>query len=463
MRMTSQIHTEVLRVRKKIRNSPEKIELDDLILSSFGNLQGDSSDRYINYENLRQILIDDEVGEDKILGFEKAYNFSTEHHKENKKRFDGTPFYFHLDKVMLMIAVFGVTSETIDLMSKAALHDVLDNLPKGVDRRKTQKKLYENFNASIVDDVVTMSDSEKSDGFMHKYQIRKQHMGEMLDVKNGNMDPWIIHVFDRLENHKNAEKFLSVPKVRMKLEESWTYYLPIAQSLHPALGHAMKSQLRFLRDSDSYEPELLGSTGSVNPVEIYAPSSYMALKAIFPEVPVQGSLNLSAQDEKDNAGEIILLNRNRAIETSNILYGSIFNQFDIPSTAGLWDVMNTNENQIYDSQPSWMCTILDASVETDESRRLMGEFSNVATFMLQDSFTNTPIYHITFTNPKEDELLKEIEARIFKMDGLRVGYQKESNPYVQTEANSHALYFLPTVNSFLQVNYTLIDKVDVLN
>jgi hypothetical protein len=411
--MSNQIYEEVLRVREKIRKSPGDIELDDLIFTNNLTIRGESSEDgkecYISKENLFAILEGDGVD---ITEFEKAYDFSRTHHA-GQYRNDETAFYFHLDRIMLMLAVLGVENKTIDLMSVAALHDVVDNPPK-IDgqpkkREDTLAEIKElNLGDEVYDAIEIMSDTKKTKKFMGKWDIRKDTVTKYFDSQSPNLVEWIVRVCDRLENHVGTENYFA-PKRRMKLEESWTYYLPMAQALHPVLGSIMKKQLSKLSEFDSYKPELLTSFGQKGQVEIYAPSSYMALKSIVPGLCINESFSLPNYTKSSSPDHIIHLNRERAGAVSQVLYKSIIQNYEIPSTELLWDVVGGRDR----------------------------------------SKINVQKRNIVFTHSSgTDALLKVMEQGIFANEGLRIGYQ--------TKENAHAAYFLPKQNILLQIEHVCI-------
>lgn len=250
-------------VRAKIETRPEEVTLEDLLLSApeYKELRGEiDKTQYVSYDTLLAILEKDgELAQSTKNKFEAAYIYAKNHHDGQIRKKEGVPFFYHVERIMLMMAMFGIKPGNEDLMPILALHDVFDN-PKSLtlSPKKTkpaaevEKELRVMFGDNVTDHVMAMSDSKKAEFPILKRDVKFEQIMTMLG-QEGTYH-WVAHVLDRIDNLRDADTAYSLPTRRMKLEETWSIYLPIAKGLSPVLGHLMETQVKAF--SHEYNPSL---------------------------------------------------------------------------------------------------------------------------------------------------------------------------------------------------------------
>lgn len=252
----------VTQVRLKIDEHPLEATLDDILLKDFGELrEAKDKARYISYDALLTIL--DSGGSmtnNARSKFKSAYDYAKEYHSVHWRKKEDVPFFYHIERILLMMAVFGINKDNDELLPVLALHDVFDN-PRDLtiwdtptaNREILEKDIGSSFGNNILHSVLAMSDREKADYLIEKRAVKTDQIKVMLET--GGYCHWIGHILDRIDNLRDAKEAYSYATRRMKLEETWSVYLPVAFALSPVLGNIMFGQLnQFL---DEYRPELL--------------------------------------------------------------------------------------------------------------------------------------------------------------------------------------------------------------
>ncbi|MBU2612221.1 MAG: HD domain-containing protein [Nanoarchaeota archaeon] len=131
-----------------------------------------------------------------------AKNFAKEKHMGQVRKFQGEPYFNHVEKVSKIIEENKESSHKNELVAAALLHDTLENT------NTNEKELKENFGELITSLVKELTTDKKESQSIGK----KEYLAEKLS-NTGKVSSWglVIKLADRLDNvsdlHKSEKKF----------------------------------------------------------------------------------------------------------------------------------------------------------------------------------------------------------------------------------------------------------------
>ena len=133
---------------------------------------------------------------------EVAKNFAREKHKGQTRKFQGEPYFNHVEKVARIIEENKKSSHINELVAAALLHDTLENTDTN------EKELRENFGELITSLVKELTTDKKESQNMGK----KEYLAEKLS-NSEKVSSWglVIKLADRLDNvsdlHQSQKEF----------------------------------------------------------------------------------------------------------------------------------------------------------------------------------------------------------------------------------------------------------------
>ncbi|MBN1503235.1 bifunctional (p)ppGpp synthetase/guanosine-3',5'-bis(diphosphate) 3'-pyrophosphohydrolase [Candidatus Woesearchaeota archaeon] len=458
-------------LREKIQNASSTITLDDLLLTNFPELRQQSGEHYISYEALADIIkLDTEITDQDLEKFKRAYNYAQERHKDDRRKSEGVPFYYHLDRVLLMLSLFGIKREGVDILTAAVLHDVLDNVKENGQRSEIETKIKQDFGPETYSLIEAMSDSHKTSNYLQKRAVKREHLSHMF-YHTTNTWNWIIHILDRIDNLRDARQAYSFSTLRMKLEECWLYYLPMAYSLSPVLGQIMEHQLHGFEDI--FRPEVLMQCddGAV----LYQPPAYKAYKALSEAIQFEDE-GVILEPSASQAGKAVS-------DTIQLSY-SLYPRLPEPETARRIKkpIQNTCCAAFDEDKSAYVVRLvhllhhqerlsvayieeLYLSMQPNEepmqaTDELIGDMARIIdrlfpqlekSTMQQDLYTSDKgnlVYRITIENAEGiKEILNIVEQQVFAQDGIRIAYWYGPKDYTESTSppicRGDALYYVP--------------------
>lgn len=191
---------------------------------------------------LKQKVLDIYAEEDYKL-FEKAYNFSKEAHKD-QKRMSGEPYFIHPYEVTNIVIGLGLD---IDTVCAALLHDVVE------DTDVTLETIEKEFNPSVarlVDGVTKLSRI----GNISKEQQAAESIRKMFLAMAKDIRVIFIKLADRLHNMRTLEYGDREKQIR-KAKETIEIYAPLAHRLgiYKIKGELEDLCFRYLYPEDYFE------------------------------------------------------------------------------------------------------------------------------------------------------------------------------------------------------------------
>ncbi|MCL4542709.1 MAG: HD domain-containing protein, partial [Deltaproteobacteria bacterium] len=171
-----------------------------------------------NINNISDINIDD-IHDEKLKLFEKAYNFSKRVHR-GQKRDSGEPYLTHPIEVAAIVA--GLRMDCASIIA-ALLHDTVEDTLATLDDIKNE---FGEEVATVVDGLTKLGRlSFKSSEELEAENIRKMIVAMAKDIR-----VIIIKLADRLHNLRTLD-FLAKEKQLRIAQETLDIYAPLANRL----------------------------------------------------------------------------------------------------------------------------------------------------------------------------------------------------------------------------------------
>ncbi len=169
-------------------------------------------------QNIMDIIDKNCVNVNKEL-IEKAYNFASEAHKE-QRRDSGEPYVIHPAEVAYILAEMGMDTNTI---AAGLLHDVVE------DTKFTHEDIEREFNgevANLVEGVTKLSKIQ----YKTKEEQKADNVRKMLLAMTKDIRVILIKLADRLHNMRTL-KYRSEEKQKETAKETFDIYAPLAHRL----------------------------------------------------------------------------------------------------------------------------------------------------------------------------------------------------------------------------------------
>ena len=146
---------------------------------------------------------------------EKAKNIAKEIHKDQKRKFDGSPYFVHPESVANIVTEFKKSKHINELVSAAYLHDSIEDC--GISFDYLQRE-FGYMVASIVAEV--SNDFE----IMKRYGKKYYMSNKVLTLSNYGL---VIKLSDRLDNVSDLS--IASPEFRKKYVNETEYLIQILE------------------------------------------------------------------------------------------------------------------------------------------------------------------------------------------------------------------------------------------